>query len=224
MSNLPQHIAIIPDGDRRWAVRHAVDFATAYLKGMETVEAIVKTAIEKNIPYLSFWVLAHENENRTKEWKSMFFTLLKKYLRPKCETMFAQNIGVKIIGDWDTLESLKKDIETVLRNSPKHPKMTVVFFLRYSGSRDLEQAVQQLIAQNDLPKNIKNYLQTRQAGIPDPELLIRTSNVNRLSDYAMVQCANTELYFSDKLWPDFSVTDFENALNWYEQIERRFGR
>jgi undecaprenyl diphosphate synthase len=222
--SIPQHVAIIPDGDRRWAVRHAVDFATGYLKGMDTLEAIVKAAVSKNIPYLSFWVLAHENENRTSEWKSMFFGLLKKYLRPKCESMFAQNIGVKIIGDWKSLDSIKNDIETILKNSPTQPKMTVVFFLRYSGSRDLEQAVAQLITQNDDPRNIKNYLQTRQADIPDPDLLIRTSNVTRLSDYSMIQCANTELYFVDKLWPDFTSQDFDDALDWHAQVERRFGR
>lgn len=220
----PQHVAIIPDGDRRWAVGHAVDWATGYLKGMEALEAIVKSSASKNIPYLSFWVLSHENENRTSEWKSMFFTLLKKYLRPKCEAMFVQNIAVKFIGDWGSLDPIKNDIETILKNNPSLPTMTVAFFLRYSGTRDLEQAVQQLILQNDDPKNIKNYLQTRQAGIPDPDLLIRTSDVRRLSDYAMIQCANTELYFSEKLWPDFTAADFDNALNWHAQVERRFGK
>ena len=202
----------------------AVDFATGYLKGMEALEAVVKSAASQNIAYLSFWVLSHENENRTSEWKSMFFTLLKKYLRPKCEAMFAQNIAVKIIGDWYALDNVKNDIEIILKNNPPQPKMTVVFFLRYSGTRDLQQAVQHLIAQNDDPKNIKNYLQTRLAGIPDPDLLIRTSDVNRLSDFSMIQCANTELYFSKKLWPDFTTADFEDALNWYIQVERRFGR
>jgi undecaprenyl diphosphate synthase len=141
--------------------------------------------------------------------------------------MFVQNIGVKIIGDWSALDNIKNDIDAILQNNPSHPKMTVAFFLRYSGSRDLEQAVQQLIAQNDMPKNIKNYLQTRQAGIPDPDLLIRTSDrggVKRLSDFMMIQCANTELYFSDKLWPDFTAKDFDDALDWYDQVERRFGR
>lgn len=220
----PQHVAIIPDGDRRWAVLQAVDFAVGYLKGMDVLEAVVKAAVSKNIPYLSFWVMSHANEGRTSEWKSMFFGLLKKYLRPKCEAMFAQNIGVKIIGDWNVLDGIKNDIDAILTNNPAHPKMTVVFFLRYSGSSDLEQAVTQLIAKNDNPKNIKNYLQTCQAGIPDPDLLIRTSDIRRLSDYAMIQCANTELYFLDKLWPDFTPQDFDDALDWYAQVERRFGR
>lgn len=222
--SIPQHVAIIPDGDRRWAVSHAVDFATGYLRGMDALEATVKAAASKNIPYLSFWVMSHENENRPPEWKSMFFGLLKKYLKPKCEAMFDQNIGVKIIGDWSSLDSLKNDIAAILENTPPNPKMTVVFFLRYSGSRDLEQAVVELIAQNDAPCNIKKYLQTRQAGIPDPDLLIRTSNVKRLSDYSMVQCANTELYFLDKLWPDFTLQDFDEALDWHAKVERRFGR
>lgn len=220
----PQHVTIIPDGDRRWAVEHAVDCASGYLKGMNVIEAIVRSALTKKIPYLSFWVLSHENESRTSDWKSMFFSLLKKYLKPKCEAMLAQNIAVQFIGDWRSLDSFKNNIETILNNNPTQPSMTVVFFLCYSGSRDLEQAVQQLMTQKDAPQNIKNYLKTRQAGIPDPDLLIRTSDVRRLSDYAMIQCANTELYFSNKLWPDFTVIDFEDALAWHAQVERRFGK
>lgn len=224
MSLFPQHVAIIPDGDRRWAARNNVDWTTGYLKGMDVLESIVKYALTKNIPYLSFWVLSHENENRTSEWRSMFYSLLKKYLRPKCEAMIAQNIAIKIIGDWGALDSIKNDIAAILKKNPIHPTMTVIFFLRYSGSRDLEQAVRCLIAENDDPKNIKNYLQTRLAGIPDPDLLIRTSDVYHLSDYGMIQCANTELYFLEKLWPDFTEVDFEKALTWYLQIERRFGK
>ena len=105
--------------------------------------------------------------------------------------------------------------------------MTVVFFLCYSGTRDLEQAVAQLIEKKDTPENIKKYLQTRQAGVPDPELLIRTSDVGdvkRFSDFAMIQCAYTELYFPEKLWPDFTPEDFEGALTWFAGVERRFGK
>lgn len=225
MSNPPRHVSIIPDGGRRWAKRNGVSHEESYLKGMQAFETIVKSAVSKNIQYLSLWVLSHDNwKKRTSEWKTTFLTLLKQYLKPKCESLFAQNIGVKIIGNWDVLDVIKNDIDNILKNNPPHPKMTVVFFLCYSGSLDLEQAVQKLIAQNDEPKNIKNYLQTRQAGIPDPDLLIRTSGVKRLSDYAMTQCANTELYFSEKLWPDFTTEDFAEALTWYTEVERRFGK
>ena len=221
----PRHVAIIPDGGRRWAKKNGVGHAKSYLKGMETFESIVKVAVSKNVQYLSLWVLSRDNwEKRSPEWRIMFLALLKQYLKPKCDAMFEQNIGVKIIGDWCALDGIKTDIETILKDNPPHPKMTVVFFLRYSGTQDLEQAMQKLITQNDDPKNIKNYLQTRQAGIPDPDLLIRTSDIKRLSDFTMIQCANTELYFSEKLWPDFTTADFTDALHWYTQVERRFGR
>jgi undecaprenyl diphosphate synthase len=221
----PQHVAIIPDGGRRWAEKNKVSHAKSYLKGMQAFEAIVRSAVSKNIQFLSLWVLSHDNwEKRSPEWRAMFLALLKQYLKPKCEAMFAQNIGVKIIGDECKLDSFRNDIEAILKNNPPHPKMTVVFFLCYSGSRDLDQAVKKLIAQNDDPKNIQGYLQTRQAGIPDPDLLIRTSNVRRLSNFMMQQCAHTELYFSKKFWPDFTPADFGKALTWYEKVEQRFGK
>jgi len=153
--------------------------------------------------------------------------LLKQYLRPKCEELFAQNIAVKIIGDWQTMDNISQDIEDILKNNPTTPTIIVAFFLRYSGTKDLEQAIEKLIAANDSPKNIKNYLQTSREGLPDPDLVIRSSDTGdtkRLSDFAMIQCANSELYFPEKLWPDFTAEDFEEALNWFNTVERRFGK
>ncbi len=224
MSNPLTHLTIIPDGDRRWSVLNSVDSATAYIKGMEVLESVVKWAFEKKILYVSFWVLSIENDKRSSDWRMMFFGLLKKYLRPKCQAMFDQNIAVKIIGDWRALENIKGDIEDILAQNPSNPAMTVIFFLRYSGTWDLCQAAAEMDKYHDKPEHILNYLQTRVQNIPDPEVLIRTSGVDRLSDYMMVQCANTELYFLDKLWPDFTAKDCDEILETFQKVERRNGK
>lgn len=224
MSN-PQHIAIIPDGDRRWAKNHCVHMVKGYLAGIHALENTVKHALHLGVPFLSFWVLSHDNAKRSPEWQKMFLELVSQHLKPKCQSMFDQNIGVKIIGDWPQMFTgqLAQDIQWVCQNSPSSPAMTVVFFLCYSGSRDIQQAVQCVIDKSDHPENYKNYLQTRVAGIPDPELCIRTSGEQRLSDYMLIQCAHTELYFLSKFWPDFTTQDLDQALLWYQNVERRFG-
>lgn len=251
MSSLPQHIAIIPDGDRRWAKGRGVDWTAGYVAGMEALEGIVEHALSTGVPYVSFWILSHDNAQRSPEWQMVFFNLLGKYLRVKCEEMFAKGIGVKILGDWDTLavppschpregedpfqggtvdprlredDTLINDVRWINANSPTNPALTVVFLLRYSGSRDIQQAIQKAVDNNDNPKNYPNYLQTRMAGIPDPELVIRTSGEQRLSDYMLLQSAHSEFYFPSKLWPDFTPEDFDAALNWYANVDRRFGK
>lgn len=227
----PQHVAIIMDGNGRWAQAQGKPRSMGHKKGAEATKRIIETCIQLDIPYLTLYTFSSENWNRSSEEIDELMNLLRFYLRNELPRFHKQNIKLRIIGDRallasDIQEHLTK-AETLTQNNTA---LTLNIALSYGSRQEITHAVQQLshdiLAGTLLPEDINSdcldsYLYTHR--LPDPDLLIRTGGEQRLSNFLLWQCAYTELFFTDILWPDFQPTDFEEAVNEFMQRERRYG-
>ncbi|RJP57668.1 MAG: isoprenyl transferase [Deltaproteobacteria bacterium] len=228
---LPRHIAIIMDGNGRWAKKRILNRVSGHKKGIEAVREAVKTCRELGIKVLTLYAFSMENWNRPKGEVTALMSLLKRYLFEELDEMLENNIRLNAIGD---LENLPNKVYKVLTDTIEKTKpckgMILNLALSYGGRNDIIHAVRKIIsdceAKKIKPENITeelfpNYLFT--AGIPDPDLLIRTSGEHRISNFLLWQMAYTEIYITDTLWPDFKKEDLIEAILDFQSRERRFG-
>ncbi len=228
---LPKHVAIIMDGNGRWAKRQGAERIFGHQNGVKAVRDTVEAAAELGIQFLTLYAFSTENWNRPQQEVNALMELLIQTIAAETSTLNKNNIRLLAIGDLASLpgdchRQLNKTIEDTSRNT----RMSLVLALSYSSKWEITNAVRQ-ISQDCMDgklnpasiseETISGYLTT--ASIPDPELLIRTSGEHRISNFLLWQIAYAELYFTDKLWPEFGKEDFYTALVDYQQRERRFG-
>jgi undecaprenyl diphosphate synthase len=229
---LPRHVAIIMDGNGRWASRRGLPRIEGHRRGKESVRAVVESARRLGIPYLSLYAFSTENWSRPREEVSGLMRLLERYLKTELEKMMKHEIRLQAIGDLKRLPSsvqaaLRRAVETTRDNG----RMTVILAVSYGGREEITEAVRDIavaVKRGDLdPESICEETVSRRlstAGIPDPDLLIRTSGEVRVSNFLLWQIAYSELLITPTLWPDFGEAQFVEALAHYQQRERRFGR
>ena len=228
---LPEHVAVIMDGNGRWAQKRGAMRIFGHENAVTAVRETVETAAELGIKYLTLYAFSTENWNRPKTEVDALMNLLVRTINNETKTLIKNNIRLIAIGD---LKSLQKDCFNELMNTinttSANSRMTLILALSYSARWEITEAVK-LIAQqvknnqldiNDIDQNLIS-LSLSTKGIPDPSLLIRTSGEYRISNFLLWQMAYTELYFSPVLWPDFRKNDFYNAIIDFQKRERRFG-
>jgi len=230
-NNLPQHIAIIMDGNGRWAKQHTIGRVRGHKKGALAVKTTVRTCREIGIKYLTLFAFSIENWGRPAEEVEALMLLLEEYLTKEISHLQKQGIKLTTIGEIDRLNpSVKEKLLQAKESTVKNDKMILNLALSYGGRDDIIYAVKKIIQDNNNGKvdineintnNFNRYLYT--CGMPDPDLLIRTSGEYRISNFLLWQIAYTELYFTKVLWPDFTKDDLLRAIVSYQKRERRFG-
>jgi undecaprenyl diphosphate synthase len=229
---IPQHVAVIMDGNGRWAKQHGKARVFGHRNGVEAVKSVVEGAAEMGVKYLTLYAFSTENWNRPKLEVNALMHLLVNSIHRETKTLNENNIRLLAIGELSSLpkkcqEELRKSMESTKKNT----QMDLILALSYSAKWEIVQAVKKMmeeckqgkLSSEDVNEQlIQGYLST--TNIPDPELLIRTSGERRISNFLLWQIAYSELYFTDKLWPDFRKTDLEEAIIDYQQRERRFGK
>jgi undecaprenyl diphosphate synthase len=232
ISKIPAHVAVIMDGNGRWAELHGNDRIFGHKQGVEAVRSTVEGAGEAGIDYLTLYAFSTENWNRPKEEVDALMSLLVTAIVQETDNLNKQNVKLLAIGDLQSLPlDAQKKLEEAIGRTAENTGLTLILALSYSGRWEIINAVKRI--SNDIKKGkidesriddnlFVNYLST--AGIPDPELLIRTSGEYRVSNFLLWQIAYTELYFTQKLWPDFRKEDLFEAINDFQRRERRFGK
>ena len=217
------HVAIIMDGNGRWGLRYKNSRNAGHKQGIKSVEKIIKAAIKKKIKFLTLYAFSTENWKRPKKEIYYLFNLLEDFLIKKTDAFNEQNIKLKIIGKKNFSKKINKLLTIAEKKTFKNSKLQVNLALNYGSKTELLNAFKTLIKNNKKinEKNLIKYLQTNQ--IPDPDILIRTGNTKRLSNFLLWQLAYTEIFFIKKLWPDFSQKDFYKIVSKYKQIRRNFG-
>lgn len=227
---LPTHVAIIMDGNGRWAKQRGLPRIEGHLVGMESVRNIITATINLKIPYLTLYAFSKENWTRPKEEVNGLLEILVIYLEKELPLMMEKDIRFNIIGDLsDFPDNIQKKIRDVMKKTLKNNALCLNIALSYSGRKEILHAARG-IAEDYRDGNIKKidervfkrYLWTRD--IPDPDLLIRTSGEMRISNFLLWQIAYTEIYVTDTLWPDFRQEAYYDALKEYSRRDRRFGR
>tara|TARA_B100001027_G_C16261729_1_gene329792 strand:- start:490 stop:1155 length:666 start_codon:yes stop_codon:yes gene_type:complete len=219
MNNL-NHVAFIMDGNGRWGLKKKRGRNYGHLKGVETVKKVVTCAIKLKIPIVTFYVFSSENWKRPKTEISFLFKLIKQYFSQEIENVLSQGIKIKIFGDEKKLPlDLKKILKKIIKLTKKNKKITVNLAINYGSKQEILSAAKK--TKNLNFKNFKKNLYTQD--MPDPDILIRTGGHRRLSNFMLWQLAYSELFFLDKLWPDFSQKDLKNILKSFRKRKRNFG-
>ena len=223
--NKLNHIAIIMDGNGRWGLKKKKSRNYGHLKGIKTVETVIKSSLIKKIPYLTLYTFSTENWKRPEAEINFLFDLIRKSLKKKINKIIKQGIRVNIIGKKKELpHDIKKIIKLIEKKTIKNKKITLNLALNYGSKEEIINAFSNLVSKKKGKININNFeqeLYTR--NIPDPEILIRTGGAKRLSNFLLWQLAYTEIFFIDKLWPDFNENDFNKIVIKYNKIKRNFG-
>ena len=221
--NPVKHVAIIMDGNGRWGIKHKKSRNLGHKEGLKTVEKIIKASIKNKIKYLTLYAFSTENWKRPKKEINFLFNLLENFLLSKISEFNKQNIKLKIIGK----KIFSKKINTLLNKSEKktsrNKKLQINLALNYGSKSEIVHSFN-IINKNKKKineKNISKHLFTQ--NIPDPDLLIRTGNTQRLSNFLLWQLAYSEIFFEKKLWPDFNENDYNGILKKYKKIKRNFG-
>lgn len=228
---IPQHVAIILDGNGRWAKKRMMPRTYGHVQGSKNVESICKAAHDMGISYLTVYAFSTENWKRPKSEVDTIMQLLNSYLKDCLETSRKNNMQVRVLGDKTGLpEDMQKKIAIVEEQSASNTGLHFQVALNYGGRDEIVRAVKKLaekVKNGELdPEEISEELLSGELdtkGIPDPDLMIRTSGELRLSNYLIWQLAYTEFYFTDVLWPDFNAKELEKAVAYYNGRDRRFG-
>ena len=231
LSKLPLHVAIIMDGNGRWAQRLGELRVFGHQNGVRAVREITESAAELGIKYLTLYAFSTENWNRPQEEVNALMELLVHTIHAEKETLNKNNIRLLAIGDLKSLpQKCYNELMEAIKDTSHNTQMSLVLALSYSARWEITEAVKKInddtlkgiIKNENIDESIiSSYLST--AGIPDPELLIRTSGETRISNFLLWQIAYTELYFTDKLWPEYTKEDFYKAIVDFQNRERRFG-
>ena len=222
--NSPKHVAIIMDGNGRWGLRKKKSRNHGHTEGVKVVEKIIEASITNKIKYLTLYTFSTENWKRPKKEISFLIYLLEKYIDQQFETLRKKNIKLKVLGKLNKFPiSLKKKLNNAQKISSKNNKIQINLALNYGSKEEIVSSVKKLI-NTSIPineKNISKNLYTKD--IPDPEILIRTGNRFRLSNFLLWQTSYTEIFFVKKLWPDFNKKDFNKIIYEFKKMRRNFG-
>lgn len=223
---IPEHVAIIMDGNGRWAKSRGLPRIVGHYKGAEVAEDIVEYAVELGIKHMTLFTFSTENWNRPREEVNALFELLRQYLISKKRKLYELGIRVRFIGRKDRINkhllSLMKEIE---EESKENKNLVLNLAIDYGGRDDIVRAINKIIKEQPNKIDEKTFSQYLDLSCsPDPDLLIRTAGEKRISNFLLWNLAYTELYFTDTLWPDFSREDFLKALEDFSRRKRKFGR
>ena len=223
---VPQHIAIIMDGNGRWAKKQGAERIFGHQNAIESVRIALKCCIDLGVKYLTLYVFSTENWDRPKNEIDALMGLLLNAIGDESPRLMKQKVKLKTIGDIKALpESTYNKLNEIIKQTSQNKKLELILALNYSGRWDLLNAVNNLLKEKHTKvneKQLEQFLSTY--NIPDPELLIRTSGEIRISNFLLWQIAYSEMYFSDVLWPDFTRENLLQAILTYQQRERRFGK
>tara|TARA_B100001063_G_scaffold158973_1_gene148326 strand:- start:48 stop:722 length:675 start_codon:yes stop_codon:yes gene_type:complete len=217
------HVAIIMDGNGRWGESRNKSRNFGHREGLKTVEKIIDHCVKKKLNYLTLFAFSTENWKRPKKEIDYLFKLLENFLKNQINDIQKKNIRLKVIGDKKFSTKLKNLISKSEKITSKNKLIQVNLALNYGSKSEIVNSIKQLykkkLAINE--SNISNYLHTK--SIPDPDILIRTGNTKRLSNFLLWQIAYTEIFFVKKLWPDFNEKDFDRIIRNYKNVKRNFG-
>jgi undecaprenyl diphosphate synthase len=221
--NSLKHVAIIMDGNGRWGLKNKNSRNAGHQSGLKTVEKIINASIKHNIPYLTLYTFSTENWKRPKKEIKYLFNLLENFLQKKINEINDHNIKIKIIGEKKFSKKLNKLLRYCENKTKNNNVLQINLALNYGSKNELINAFRKLLKNNEQinEKKLSKYLYTY--SIPDPDLLIRTGNTNRLSNFLLWQIAYSEIFFVKKLWPDFNENDFQKIINNYKKTKRNFG-
>ncbi len=235
MTNVPVHVSMIMDGNGRWAKERGKERVFGHFEGVESVRACVEAAVETGVRYLSVYAFSEENWNRPQDEVVALMGLMVKAMAAEMEKLNSNGVRFMVIGNRGRLDDeLNKTIDDCMAMTAGNDVLTLIVFLSYSGKWDILQAAKKMAAEAaEHPERLDDimdmgieafdsYLAT--AGIPDPDLIVRTSGECRLSNYLLWQGAYSELLFVDTLWPDFRKDEFRAALDYYSKRDRRYGK
>jgi len=217
------HVAIIMDGNGRWGLKNKRSRNAGHKAGLNTVEKIIKETIKNNIKFLTLYAFSTENWKRPKKEVKFLFSLLENFLKNKIEDLNKQKIRLKIIGKKNFSSKLNNLLKKSEKITLKNKRLQINLALNYGSKAELINALKELKKNKEKinEKNLKKYLQTNY--IPDPDLLIRTGDTKRLSNFLLWQLAYSEIFFEKKLWPDFNEKDYNKIIKNYKNIKRNFG-
>ena len=235
MNNIPVHVSMIMDGNGRWAKERGKERVYGHFEGVESVRACVKAAVEFGVKYLSLYAFSEENWNRPQAEVETLMGLMVKAMADEMDKLDSNGVRFMVIGNRARLgDSLNRTIDECMERTASNTTLTLVIFLSYSGKWDIFQAASKMAEEIALHPERKDeilsagvdgfdrYLST--AGIPDPDLIVRTSGESRMSNYLLWQGAYSELLFVDTLWPDFRKEHFRAALETFAKRDRRYGK
>jgi undecaprenyl diphosphate synthase len=232
IDRLPVHVAVIMDGNGRWARRRGQDRIFGHHQGVKAVRKVIEAAAELGIQYLTLYAFSTENWNRPDDEVSALMDIMVESLNNETDTLLENNISINVIGDLSRLsEKVRARLRETIRLTEGCTRLKLVVALSYSSRWEISEACRKIArsvkkgllnADNITEDTVSENLET--SGIPDPELMIRTSGEKRISNFLLWQLAYTELYFTEKLWPDFGKEDFYKAVADFQKRERRYGK
>ena len=218
-----KHMAIIMDGNGRWGLKHRNSRNLGHKEGLKTVEMAMRYCIKKQIKFLTLYAFSTENWKRPLKERNYLFNLLEIYLKEKLEKINNEKIKIKMLGEKNFSNRLNKLLDFAENKTSKNTKLQINLALNYGSKKELVYAFNKLKKKNKISENdIDNNLYTK--NIPDPEILIRTGNTQRLSNFLLWQSAYTEIFFEKKLWPDFKTEDLNKVMKKFSNIKRNFGK
>ena len=221
--NSIKHVAIIMDGNGRWGIKHKKSRNLGHKEGLKTVEKIIKATIKNKIKYLTLYAFSTENWKRPKKEINFLFNLLENFLLNKISDLIKQNIKLKVIGKKNFSNKLTKLLKLSEKKTSQNKRLQINLALNYGSKSEIINALNE-IKKNKLKineANVSKSLFTK--NIPDPDVLIRTGNTKRLSNFLLWQLAYSEIFFEKKLWPDFSENDYNKILSKFKKIKRNYG-
>jgi undecaprenyl diphosphate synthase len=219
-----KHVAIIMDGNGRWGIKHKKSRNSGHRAGLDTVEQIIEECIKQEIKFLTLYTFSTENWKRPKKEIQFLFNLLEKFLTNKINDLIKKDIKLNFIGEINKLPTkLKKLIKSSEKITSINQKLQVIIALNYGSKDEIVNSIKLIKKKKIIVNkvNIDSNLYTK--NFPNPDLLIRTGNTKRLSNFLLWQLAYTEIFFEKKLWPDFKANDFKKILNTFKSIKRNFG-
>ena len=218
------HVAIIMDGNGRWGLKYRNSRNAGHKEGLKTVEMIIKASIKQRIKYLTLYAFSTENWKRPKKEINYLFNLLENFLTHRLNDIHNQNIRIKILGDKRFSAKLNSLLNYAEKKTLKNSKLQINLALNYGSKLELINAFKKM-SKNKFKfneKNLEKHLQTKY--VPNPDILIRTGNTKRLSNFLLWQLAYSEIFFEKKLWPSFTEKDYIKIIKEYKNIKRNFGR
>ena len=218
------HVAIIMDGNGRWGIKKKNSRNAGHKEGLKTVERIIKETLKQKIKHLTLYAFSTENWKRPKKEINYLFDLLENFLINRINELHKKNIKLKIIGIKNFSKKLNNLLNLSEKKTSKNTKLQINLALNYGSKAELVNAFKKIKKNNEkiTEKQISKYLQTK--NIPDPEILIRTGNTKRLSNFLLWQIAYSEIFFEKKLWPEFNEKDYLRVISKYKKIKRNFGK
>ena len=218
-----KHMAIIMDGNGRWGLKHKNSRNLGHKEGLKTVEMVMKYCVKKKIKFLTLYAFSTENWKRPLKERNYLFKLLEIYLIEKLEKLNNEKIKIKILGEKKFYNKLNKLLDFAEKKTTRNTKLQINLALNYGSKKEIVYAFNKLKKRSKISENdINNNLYTK--NIPDPEILIRTGNTQRLSNFLLWQAAYTEIFFEKKLWPDFKDEDLNKIVKKFSNIKRNFGK